>query len=154
YRLPHPFLPREAFVVVANGGSDYLDPPDHDPAPIRTPAPALPSHGEFGAIFVDARYADIPGTPPLPQGRLENADGPHPAIVVGCTCDENAVIRGCRGIEFEGIAGSPNHGMHGSFSPVDVHSPLLAIGPDFAEGYVDELPSGNVDVAPTAASIL
>jgi hypothetical protein len=30
----------------------------------------------------------------------------------------------------------------------------VAIGPDFREGLTDELPTGNVDVAPTVASIL
>jgi hypothetical protein len=44
--------------------------------------------------------------------------------------------------------------MHGSFSPIDVHNTLIAYGPDFREDLVDSLPTGNVDVAPTVASIL
>ena len=44
--------------------------------------------------------------------------------------------------------------MHGSFSPIDVHNLLLATGPDFRDAFVDTLPSGNVDVAPTIAKIL
>jgi hypothetical protein len=44
--------------------------------------------------------------------------------------------------------------MHGTFSPIDVHNTLLASGPDFREDFVDTLPSGNVDVAPTIARIL
>ena len=153
YQLLHPFLPREAFVVVSNGGSDYLYHPDHDPERIRMAVRFLQSHEEYGAIFVDERYGDIPGTLPLSRVRLENMEGRNPDIVVGYTFDENAVIQGMPGIEFEGVAGSSNHGMHGSFSPRDVHNTLLAAGPDFAETYTDDLPSGNVDVAPTIAKI-
>jgi predicted AlkP superfamily pyrophosphatase or phosphodiesterase len=154
YELLHPFLPRESFVVVSNGGSDYLYQPDHDPERIRMAVRFLQSHEEYGAIFVDARYGDIPGTLPLSRVRLENVEGRNPDIVVGYAFDENAMIQGMPGIEFEGVAGSSNHGMHGSFSPRDVHNTLLAAGPDFAEHYTDTLPSGNVDVAPTIAQIL
>jgi hypothetical protein len=44
--------------------------------------------------------------------------------------------------------------MHGSFSPVDVHNTLLMTGPDFRKNVRSELPSGNVDVAPTLAAVL
>ena len=153
YSLLHPFLPREAFVVVANGGSDYLYQPDHDPERIRMAVRFLQSHEEFGAIFVDVRYGDIPGTLPLSRVRLENAEGRNPDIIVGYTFDEHAVIQGMPGIEFEGVADHISHGMHGSFSPIDVHNTLIASGPDFAEHFTDTLPSGNVDVAPTVAKI-
>lgn len=154
YRLIHPFMPREAFVVVSNGGSDYLYQPDHDPDRIRAAVRFLQNHEEYGAIFVDERYGDIPGTLPLSRVRLENAQGRNPDIVVGYTFDENAMIQGFPGIEFEGVSGYTNHGMHGSFSPRDVHNTLVAAGPDFATNFNDTLPSGNVDVAPTVAKIL
>lgn len=154
YELLHPFLPREAFVVVSNGGSDYLYHPDHDPERIRMAVRFLQSHEEYGAIFVDERYGNIAGTLPLSRVRLENIAGRNPDIVVGYAFDENAMIQGMPGIEFEGVAGNSNHGMHGSFSPRDVHNTLLAAGPDFAESYTDNLPSGNVDVAPTIAKVL
>lgn len=153
YRLLHPFLPRESFVVAANGGSDYLYQPDHDPERIAKAVRFLQSHEEYGAIFVDERYGDIPGTLPLSRVRLENAEGRNPDIVVGYSFDEHAVIQGMPGIEFEGVSAAANHGMHGSFSPRDVHNTLLAAGPDFASGFTDNLPSGNVDVAPTVAKI-
>lgn len=154
YELLHPFLPREALVVVANGGSDYLYQPEHDPERIRAAVRFLQGREEFGAIFVDARYGDIPGTLPLSMIRLENAEGRNPDIVVGYSFDEHAVINGMPGIEFEGVANYMSRGMHGSFSPIDVHNTLLAAGPDFREGFSDPLPSGNVDVAPTIAAIL
>ncbi len=154
YELLHPFLPREAFVVVANGGSDYLYQSEHDPDRVLKAVRFLQSHEQFGAVFVDDRYGAIPGTLPLSLVRLENAEGRNPDIVVGYTFDEHAVIQNMLGIEFSGTSSYVNHGMHGSFSPIDVHNTLLARGPDFATNFVDQLPSGNVDVAPTIAHIL
>ena len=98
--------------------------------------------------------ADIPGTLPLSIVHLENAEGRNPDIVVGYTYDEHAMVQGMPGIEFQGVVGHISRGMHGSFSPVDVHNTLLASGPDFREDFTDTLPSGNVDVAPTIARIL
>ncbi len=154
YELIHPFLPRESLVVVANGGSDYLYQPEHDPDRILKAVRFLQSREEFGAIFVDERYGAIPGTLPLSRVRLENVEGRNPDIVVGYTFDEHALIQGMPGIEFEGVSNFMSHGMHGSFSPIDVHNTLIGAGPDFATHFVDPLPSGNVDVAPTIAHIL
>ena len=128
YNLLHPFLPREAFVVASNGGSDYLYQPQHDPDRVRAVVRFLQSHEEYGAIFVDERYGDIPGTLPLSIVHLENAEGRNPDIVVGYTYDERAMIQGMPGIEFQGVAGHISRGMHGSFSPIDVHNTLLASG--------------------------
>ena len=154
YQLLHPFLPREAFVIASNGGSDYLYQPEHDPQRVRSAVRFLQSHEEFGAIFVDSRYGDIPGTLPLSLVRLENAEGRSPDIVVGYSFDEHAMIQGIPGIEFEGVSGHINRGQHGSFSPIDVHNTLLAAGPDFRQNFTDTLPTGNVDVAPTIAKVL
>ena len=154
YNLLHPFLPREAFVVAANGGSDYLYHPAHDPERVGAAVRFLQSHEEYGAIFVDERYGDIPGTLPLSIVHLENAEGRNPDIVVSYTYDEHAIVQGMPGIEFQGVAGHISRGMHGSFSPIDVHNTLLAFGPHFRESFTDTLPSGNVDVAPTIAKIL
>ena len=35
-----------------------------------------------------------------------------------------------------------------------MHNTLIAAGPDFRQGIVDDTPSGNVDVAPTILKIL
>jgi arylsulfatase A-like enzyme len=60
-----------------------------------------------------------------------------------------------KGTEYSGsLLNNSYRGMHGSFSPIDVHNTLIAYGPDFREGLKDSLPTGNVDVAPTVAGIL
>ena len=38
---------------------------------------------------------------------------------------------------------------HGTSSPYDVHNTLIAAGPDIKSGVVSDVPSGNVDFAPT-----
>ena len=45
-------------------------------------------------------------------------------------------------------------GTHATLSRFDMHNTLLAAGPDFKRGETDDLPSGNVDLAPTILQIL
>jgi arylsulfatase A-like enzyme len=50
--------------------------------------------------------------------------------------------------------GAKGQGMHGSLSRYDMHNTLVAAGPDFKKGMVDEMPSGGIDIAPTVLWIL
>lgn len=145
-------LPQDAIVIASNGGSEYLYIPSKNPDIIKQVVSYLQSREEFGAIFVDDKYGPIPGTFPLSHVKLENAAGRNPDIIVSYNYDENAVVQGMKGIEYESMFN--NRGMHGSFSPIDVHNTLIAYGPDFKSGLIDNLPTGNVDVAPTIAYIL
>jgi arylsulfatase A-like enzyme len=148
-------LPAGAIVVAVNGGSDYLYVPDRDPATVRNAVRVLQGRSEIGAVFVDGRYGDIPGTLPLSSIRAQNAAGRNPDVIASYDYQEDAAVRGTKGIEYAGgLLGTSYRGMHGSFSPRDVHNTLIAAGPDFRAGFKDQLPSGNVDVAPTAAQIL
>jgi arylsulfatase A-like enzyme len=149
YRVPAT-VPADAFVIAANGGSDYLYNPAHDPALVAKAVKFLQSRQEYGAIFVDDRY-NVPGTLPMSRVRLENSAGRNPDIMVSFASNASAVVQGFTGTEYES-AGN-NRGMHGSFGVTDVHNTLVAAGPNFRSGFVNTLPSGNVDVAPTVASI-
>ncbi len=154
HKLPEQVPPRSV-VIAVNGGSDYLYIPDHDAETVTRTVRFLQSLDAVGAIFIDGRYGEIPGTMPMRFVHIENAAGRNPDIIVSFDYDENAVVRGVRGTEYSGILlNNPYRGMHGSFSPVDVHNTLIAFGPDFREGLKATLPTGNVDVAPTVASIL
>jgi len=147
-------LPPGALVVAVNGGSDYIYVPDHDPALLRKTLRFLQGRSEVGAIFVDDRYGRIAGTLPLGTIRAGNAQR-NPDILLSYDYDEEAIVNGVRGTEYAGmLQGNTYRGMHGSFSPNDVHNVLIASGPDFRRGFKDPLPSGNVDVAPTVAHIL
>lgn len=145
-------LPADAVVIAANGGSDYLYLPNKNVETVKKIAAFLQSREEFGAIFVDDTYGVIPGTFRMSAVKLENAAGRNPDIIVSYNFDERAAVQGLKGIEYESMLGS--RGMHGSFSPVDVHNTLIAAGPDFKRGILNRTPSGNIDVAPTIAHLL
>jgi arylsulfatase A-like enzyme len=150
YKVPAA-LPAGAIVVAANGGSDYLYVPDHDAAKVAQIVAFLQTREEIGPIFVDTKYPNIKGTITLDTIKVENAAGRSPDIIISYTFDETAVVQGMPGVELESMSSSNNRGMHGSFSPIDVHNTLIALGPDFRAGFTDTLPTGNVDVAPTVA---
>ncbi len=144
-------LPEDAVVIAANGGSDYLYVPNKNVNMVKAIVSFLQSREEFGAIFVDDNYGAVPGTFKMSMVNLENA-GRNPDIIVSYNYNENATVQGMKGIEYESMQGY--RGMHGSFSPVDVHNTLIASGPDFKSGFHDHVPSGNIDVAPTIAFLL
>ncbi|VXC69549.1 nucleotide pyrophosphatase/phosphodiesterase family protein [Sphingomonas sp. 8AM] len=156
FKVPAPgALPANGVVVAANGGSDYIYVPSHDKALVQQIVAILQRREEYGAIFVDSRYDSIPGTLPLKDINLENSvrrDKGQPDIVVSFNWDENTVVQGKPGIEFESAGGQ--RGMHGSFGITDVHNTLIAAGPSFRRGLIVNGPSGNVDVAPTVAWLL
>jgi arylsulfatase A-like enzyme len=154
YKLPKGPLAKGALVIAANGGSDYVYVPDHDAETVARVVRFLQSREEFGAVFVAARYGELPGTLPLSELHLENGEGRNPDLIVSYNHDENAVVQGMRGTIFQSAGTSNQRGMHGSFSSVDVHNTLIAAGPHFRRGFTDTLPSGNVDVAPTVARLL
>ena len=148
-------VPAKGIVIAANGGSDYLYVPDHDAATIAAVVRFLQSREEYGAIFVDSRYGAIAGTLPMSMINLENAvrsGKGQPDIVVSFNWDAQQLVNGLPGTEFESTGA--NRGMHGSFSPIDVHNTLIASGPAFKSATVISNPTGNVDVAPTVAYIL
>ncbi|MGA2733347.1 MAG: alkaline phosphatase family protein [Syntrophobacteraceae bacterium] len=143
--------PEDAVVIAANGGSDYLYVPNKNVNTVKGIVSFLQSREEFGAIFVDDNYGSVRGTFKMSTVNLEMA-GRSPDIIVSYNYNENATVQGMKGTEYESM--QVYRGMHGSFSPVDVHNTLIASGPDFKFGFHDHVPSGNIDVAPTIAYLL
>lgn len=151
YFVPQ-ILPQDAIIVAANGGSTYLYVPDHRFSVIKKLVRFLQSREEFDAIFLDDRYGPLPGTLPLSLIHLKNRQGQNPDIIVGSTYDAVATIHQTKGIEYN--SSGLLRGTHGSFSPIDVHNTLIAMGPDFKTYYQDHLPTANIDLAPTIAYLL
>ncbi|WP_085315239.1 alkaline phosphatase family protein [Derxia lacustris] len=170
YRVPAS-LPPNAVVIAANGGAEYFYVPSGDSALVRKLASFLQTREEYGALFVAARHGKLPGTLPMSAVRLEaegdaaNADGSTataprgtqpalrtPDLVASFDYDASARVGSLPGSINASFFNS--RGMHGSFSPVDVHNTLVAAGPSFRAGTVVQQPSGNVDVAPTVAWLL
>lgn len=147
-------LPKGSLVLAPNGGTEYFYQPEHDAAVVKRAVRFLQSRDYVATVFVSKRYGALPGTLPAEQVHLENA-GRGPDIIVSYAWDADAVIQGFRGTEYATLAPEKpsERGEHGSFSPIDVHNTLLAAGPSFRTSFTDELPSGNVDVAPTVAAL-
>ncbi|MEO8401505.1 MAG: alkaline phosphatase family protein [Gammaproteobacteria bacterium] len=153
YKVPANHLPDDAIIVAAGGGSDYIYLPSHNQKLAESLVRFLASHTVYGAIFADnTRYSNIKGTIPLETIGIQNSQGRSPDIIVSFQYDAKTKVNGLPGIEFSDSANT--RGMHGSFSPIDVHNFLAAYGPDFKSEFKDALPTGNVDVAPTVAYLL
>jgi hypothetical protein len=52
------------------------------------------------------------------------------------------------------MEGKRGTGVHASLSRFDLRNILVAAGPDIKSGFVSELPSGNIDLAPTVLFLL
>jgi arylsulfatase A-like enzyme len=152
YKVPSP-VPKDAVVIALNGGTDAIYVPSHDAALVQRVVRFLQARPEVGVIFQSSRYPAMAGVLPMEGVRIESKDERRNAdLLVSYAYDENAVVQGMKGTIHEGAQNY--RGMHGSFSPVDIHNTLIASGPDFRKSWKDTLPTGNVDVAPTIAKIL
>lgn len=142
-------VPRAGEVlIVALGGSVLLYVPGHDPALVGRLVQFL-QRGDFaGPIFT---REPLPGTFAMRDARIESQDSPDIAFSFRWSAAPNRwQVPG--GIVAE--ARRPGTGMHASLSRFDVHNTLVAAGPDIRAGFVDPLPTANVDVAPTILHIL
>lgn len=55
---------------------------------------------------------------------------------------------------FPGLTTQPGMAGHGTTSRYDIHNTLIAAGPDLKEGLVVEVPTGNIDIAPTVCRLM
>jgi hypothetical protein len=84
----------------------------------------------------------------LPFG-LIGWEHPRAAQILVSAAWSGEVAAGMRGTTTaSGVAG------HGSTSPYDVHNTLVAAGPDFREGELSDLATGNQDITPTLLRLL
>jgi hypothetical protein len=136
--------------VVTAGGAIYIK--DHNPELIKKIVAVLRPLDYIGAIFTkSAKPGDNKG---FVEGTLsfETIHWNHTRaadILVDANWDDRVNSAGYAGACFlPGVAG------HGSISPWDVHIPLIVSGPAFKNAFESELPTSNVDLAPTVLHIL
>jgi arylsulfatase A-like enzyme len=134
-------------LVVGNGGSMLLYVIGHDPVLTQKIVGFLQTQDFTGVIFT---RGPMEGTFTLDQVRINTPDAPDIVVSLRWTNDKNdAGVAGL--VPCEGFS---NIGTHASLSPFDMRNMLVAAGPDFRHGWIDELPSGNVDLAPTVLHLL
>jgi hypothetical protein len=138
-------------VVAPNGSTDLVYVPGHDSAVVTRVVAAAQRRGDVGAIFVAKWYAPVAGALVLAEVFADAGDA-GPDVVVTYAFDPDALGAGDFGASF---ADSANlRGTTGGGARAELVVPMLAVGAHLRHGFVDPLPSGNVDVAPTIARIL
>lgn len=136
-------------LVVGLGGSVSLYVVDRDETVIRRLVEFFQTTDFAGVIF---SRIPLPGTFPLTEVRIGTATtGPDVLVGMKWTLTPNAY--GVAG-QFVSDGGTKGKGSHASFSPADVRVMLVAAGPSFKQGYLSELPSGNIDLVPTILHLL
>ena len=144
-------------MIVPNGGSDLVYLPGRTAAAFAPRiVDALMAHDYVSGIFVDDRLGSIAGTLPISAINLVGTGAmPRPSLVVnfrsfstGC-----AVATTC-GAAVADVTMQQGQGFHGSFSRAETFNFMAASGPDFKTRFVDPMPVGNADVAPTLATLL
>ena len=96
----------------------------------------LPIEGTFPLEAV--RYSDTNAAPDVLISLRWSADRNehgHPGMIVS-------------------VEGTKGKGTHASLSRFDMNNTLVASGPDFKKGHISDVPSGNIDVAPTVLWLL
>ena len=135
-------------MVVPLGGSVFFYVVDNVESVVRKLVEFLQTSDFAGVIFSRIR---VEGTFPLDQVRAESESGPDVVISMRWSADKNEFGTPGLLISEGGVKGK---GQHVSLSRFDMRNTLVAAGPDFRQGFIDELPSGNIDLAPTILHIL
>jgi arylsulfatase A-like enzyme len=156
-------------MIVGNGGTVLFYVIGHDAAIARRLVEFLQQTDFAGVIFtkepmegaftLDKANIDPPsrsygaaGPPSRSYGAAGNEHAPD--VVMSFRWNENKNQFGVPGMIDADWQRAAGKGTHATLSRFDMHNILIATGPDFRRGQIDELPSGNVDLAPTILEIL
>ena len=141
-------------LLVGLGGSVLLYVTGHEKKTIDRIVQFLQTEESVGAIFTGRARK---GTFAMDEAFIHSKDAPDIVFSFRWTSATNAY--GTPGSVFSESqnpngAATGQKATHASLGPSDMHNTLVAAGPDLRKGFVDEIPSGNVDVAPTILKIL
>jgi arylsulfatase A-like enzyme len=154
-------------VTDSEGGSTLLYVKNHDADRISRLAARFQASGTTNAVFVAAKRPAggafrcspgavkgfVPGTFAL-ELASQCLPSRGPDLIVTHRWSAEANPFGVPGTQWiPGTAGQPANNGHGGLNPYVTRSTLLAVGPDFAQGKVVELPAGNQDIAPTVLAL-
>ena len=136
-------------MIVSNGGTVLFYVIGHDAAVARRLVEFLQRTDFAGVIFT---REGMEGTFTLDKARIDNEHAPD--VEMAFRWDENKNQFGVAGMMDGDWQRAAGKGTHATLSKFEMHNMLIAAGPDFRRGEADELPSGNIDLAPTVLDLL
>ena len=138
-------------IMGTNGATILFWVPDRSTEDVDRLAEWLMRQPWTGAVTVPNAHGGTAGTLP---SRLVGLEGERaPDLTMSFTWDSEPNAAGVPGLAH--TAGQPvGQGDHGSLSKHEMRNTLIAGGPSFKRGISVGSPTGNVDLAPTALSIL
>jgi predicted AlkP superfamily pyrophosphatase or phosphodiesterase len=136
-------------MVVGLGGTVLLYVIDRQEPVVRRLVDFLQTTDWTGVIF--SRVA-MEGTFPL-EFIGYNVTNETPDLIVSLRWSAETNSYGAPGL-MTTIGGTSGKGSHASLSRFDMNNTLVAHGPDFKRGFIDSMPTGNVDVGPTILWLL
>jgi hypothetical protein len=136
-------------MLAGNGGSILFYVIGHDPTVTRRLVAFL-QQSDFAGVILTREPME--GTFVLEQARIQTVLAPDVVMAFRWDNSKNQFgIPGMIDADWQRAAGK---GTHATLSRLDMHNMLVAAGPDFKRGQIDDLPSGNIDLAPTILQVL
>lgn len=138
-------------IVAPNGGSVLFYTHESDRGTADKLAAWLMEQEWCGALIVSEAVSGIEGTIPA---TLVGIDGPRaPELAMSFAWNSEPNKYGYPGFAYS-TGGEAGLGQHGSLSKHELNNVLVASGPSFKNGIATDVPTGNIDIAPTVLSIL
>jgi predicted AlkP superfamily pyrophosphatase or phosphodiesterase len=136
-------------MIVGNGGTVLFYVIGHAAAVTHRLVEFLQQTDFAGVIFTRER---VEGAFTLDQAKIDHEHAPD--VEMSFHWNENKNQFGIPGMMDGDWQREAGKGTHATLSKFDMHNLLIAAGPDFQKGLTSDLPSGNVDLAPTICGIL
>jgi len=137
-------------MVIGLGGSTSFYVIERDEAVTRRLVEFLQTADFTGVIFT---RLGLEGTFPLERAGYSSTNETSPDVIISMRWNSNKNDYGAPGLLIAG-GGTRGKGTHGSISRYDMHNTLVASGPDIKRGLISDVPSGNIDLAPTVLWLL
>jgi predicted AlkP superfamily pyrophosphatase or phosphodiesterase len=140
-------------LLTGKGGCVLIYVQDHHQATVEAITEFLTKQSWCGPLFTSSCTDPVPYT--LPLRLIRNQNPRSPDILMSFAWESSPNRFGLRGM---GAFAQGNVGVgggnHGSISPYEINSVLVATGPHFKQGTKTIIPSGNVDLLPTMLHLL
>jgi predicted AlkP superfamily pyrophosphatase or phosphodiesterase len=136
-------------MLAGNGGSVLFYVTGHDAKVTRRLVEFL-QQSDFAGMILTKQPME--GVFALEQANIQSDHAPDVVMAFRWDASKNQFgVPGMIDADWQRAAGK---GTHATLSRFDMHNTLIAAGPDFKRGETNDLPTGNIDLAPTILQIL